>query len=71
MMKADGVTINDVPKTHFVLTMVDYRRIEFDQSDLQIPLQFIGVFSYFHTRVPSETEMHACEKLFLTPESSD
>ena len=65
------VAINDVPKIHCEDPMVDDHIVSFDKSDLQIPLQLNGVFSCFNTRVPTERELHECEKTFLAPDSSN
>ena len=70
-MKAGGATINDVPKIHCEDHIVNDHTVSFEHSNLRIPLQLNGVFSYFHTRVPTEIELHECEKLFLTPDSSN
>ena len=70
IMRADGVIVNDVPKIHCEDPVVDDHCVSFDHSDLRIPLQLNGVFSYFRTRVPTEREIHECEKVFLTPDSS-
>ena len=71
IMRDDGDIINDAPKIYCEDSIVDDHSISFDQSYLQIPLQLNGVFSYFHTRVLTETEPCECEKLFLTPDSSE
>ena len=71
IMRARGVIVNDVPKIHCKDPVVDNHYISFDNSDLKIPLQLNGVFSYFQTRVITERELHECEKVFLIPDSSD
>ena len=71
MMRDGGVSINDAPKTHCENTVVDDHVFLFDYSDLWIPLQLNGVLSCFHTRVLTKRELHECEKLLLTPYSSD
>ena len=67
VMRSGGVVVNDVPKLQCEDPAVDDHCISFDDSDLRIPLQLNGTFSYFHTRVPTERELHECEKVFLTP----
>ena len=54
IMRAGGVIVNDIPKIHCECPEVDDHFISFDHSDLRILLQLNGVFSYFHTRVPTE-----------------
>ena len=62
---------HDVPKIHYEDSAVDDHSVSFDHYELQIPLQLNGVFSCFHTKVHTERELHDCEKIFLTPDSSD
>ena len=50
MLRTVGVIVNDVPKIHCEDPAVDNHCISFDNSDLWIPFQINGVFSYFHTR---------------------
>ena len=71
MLRAGSVVVNNVPKIHCECPAVEDHCILFGQSELRILLQINGVSSYFHTRVPAERELHECEKLFLTPCSSD
>ena len=71
IMRACGVIVNDVPKIHCEDPAVDNHCTPFDNSDLRIPLQLNGVFSCFHTRVPTERELNECAKVFLTPDLSD
>ena len=54
IMRDGGVIVNDAPKIHSEDPVVFYYCISFDHSNLRIPLQLNGVFSYFHTRVPTE-----------------
>ena len=65
-----GVIINDVPKIYCEHPEVENYCVLFDQYDLRTPLQLNGVFSCFHARVPTKRELHGCEKLILTPDSS-
>ena len=70
VMRASGVTLNDTPKIHSKDPTIDDYCITFEDSDLRIPLQLSGVFSYFHTRKPTLSELHECPKLFLTPDAN-
>ena len=45
--------------------------VSFEHSDLRIPLQLNNAFSCFHARLPTEREIHECEKILLTLYSSD
>ena len=71
IMRAGGVTINDVPKIHCKDPVLDDHSISFYHFDLPIPLQLNGMFSCFHMRIKDERELNECEKLFLTLDSSD
>ena len=51
IMRAGGIIVNDVPKIHCEDPTVDNHCVSFDHSDLWIPLQLNGVFSYFHSRM--------------------
>ncbi len=71
IMRAGGVTVNDVPKIHCTDPTVDDHCIVFGDKDFRIPLQLIGTFSYFHSRLPTVQELHDCDKYFITPDARD
>ena len=74
IMRAAGVNVSDVAKIHCADPTVDDHCIIFGdggKDDLRIPLQLQGIFSYFHTRIPTKTELMDCDKLFITPDASD
>ena len=71
IMRAGGIATNDVPKIHCEDPVVNDYSIYSEHSDLRITLQLNGVFSHFQTIVTTERELKECEKLFLTPGSSD
>ena len=71
VMRAAGVTLNETTKIHSKDPTIDDHCITFEDSDLRIPLQLSGVFSYFHTRKQTLSELHECPKLFLTPDAND
>ena len=54
IIRAGGVSVNDIPKIYCEYPAVDNHCILFDNSGLWIQFQLNGVFSYFHTRVPTE-----------------
>ena len=62
IMRAGGTIANDVPKIHNEEPTVDNHCVLFDNSDLQIPLQLNRVFSYFHTRVPTERNLMSARR---------
>ena len=71
IMRAGGVHVNDVPKIHCESPEIEDHSISFEGTELLIPLQLDGIFSYFHTRMPTTKELHECEKVFISPDSSD
>ena len=71
IMRAGGVTVHDIPKIHCNDPSNDDHCITFRESDLRIPLQLIGTFSYFHSRMPHVDELQNCDKIIITPDSED
>ena len=69
-IRSCGVAINDSPKINCEDPVVNDHIVYFEHFNLRIPLKLNVVFSNFHTRVPTEIELHDCEKLSLTPDSS-
>ena len=71
VIRAAGVTLNDTPKIHSKDPTIYNHCITFEDSDLRIPLQLSGFFSYFYTIKSTLSELHECPKLFLTPDVND
>ena len=71
VMRAAGVALNETPNIHSKDPKIDNHCITFEDSDIRIPLQLTGVFSYFHTRKPTLSVLHECPKLFLTLDTND
>ena len=71
IMREGGLVVNETPKIHSNYPSIEDHSITFPDSSLRIPLQLSGIFSYFHSRKPSERELYDCRKLFLTPDSND
>lgn len=71
VMREGGVIVNEKPKIHCENPTVDDHCISFHSCDLRIPLSLTGVFSYFQTRMPTVGELESCDKVFITPDSSD
>jgi hypothetical protein len=71
IMRAGGVVVNDTAKIHCAQPTVDDHCIQFTDSELKIPLQLNGIFSYFNSRLPSIIELRDCDKLFITPDAID
>ena len=70
-MREGGVTVNDTPKVHCVEPTIEDHCITFKDSDLRIPLQLNGVFSYFNTRKPLPSELYDKDRVFLTPDAGE
>ena len=70
-MRDIDVAIHEAPQIHCEDPIVDNHSVSFDHSNLCIPLQLNGLISPFHTRSPTEIKLNECEKLFVTPRSSD
>lgn len=69
ILREAGVIVSDTPKIHIKSPSKDDHSILFTDENLRVPLQLIGVFSFFHTRIPTEEEISSCPKLFMTPDS--
>jgi hypothetical protein len=69
LLREAGVICNDVPKIHFDNPGNNDHAIIVRDSNLQIPLQLWGVFSFFHTRSPTSDELTSCKKI-ITPDST-
>ena len=69
ILREAGVQCNDVPKIHVNTPTVDDHSIFFPESELRIPLQLWGIFSFFHTRKPTHDEIESCDKIIITPDS--
>ena len=71
IIQAGSATVNDTAKIDCADPIVDNHCIILCNTDLRIPLQLVGTFSYFHSRMPLVHELHDCDKVFITPDSSD
>ena len=49
---------------------VDDHALSFAVINIRIPLQLWGVFSYFHTRVPTSDNIIQCDQVLLPPGST-
>ena len=70
-MKDGGVIASDVPKIHYEDPTIEDHCIRFKNSDLKIPMQLSGTFSYFYSRLTTVDQLYSCDKIFITPDSSD
>ena len=58
IIRARGVTFNDILKIHCDYSIVDDQAVSFKHSYLRAPFQLNGAFSCFYTTVPVERELH-------------
>ena len=71
IMRYGGLIVSAVPKINFKDPTIVYHYIRFKNSDLKIPMQLSGMFLFFRPRLPTVDELYSCDKLFITPDSSD
>ena len=70
ILREARLEVNETPKIHMQEPTVKGHSIFFPENSLRIPLQLWGIFSFFHSRIPTLDEINDAEKLFLTPDSS-
>ena len=66
-----GITVYEIPKIHVADPVSSDHSISFPSSNLLIPLQLQGTFSYFPSRIPTSEEIHSCDKIFITPDGTN
>ena len=66
-MRESGATVNYTLKIHCNYPTSNDHCITFSESELNISLLINGTFSFFHTRKPTDDEIHLCEKISITP----
>ena len=71
ILREGGHIVNDVPKYQLSEPTVDDHCILLSGTDpvARIPLQLSGIFSFFHTRKPTDDEIIGCTKIIMTPDS--
>ena len=57
--------VNDTPKIQLENPTVEDHSIYFQETGLRIPLQLLGVFSYFPTSKPTSEDMKDSEEVYL------
>ena len=70
ILREGGVIVNECPKSQAVHPTDEDHSLFFSDADLRIHLDLNGTFSSFRTRTPSEEELAACDKIFITPDST-
>ena len=71
IMREAGLIVKDTAKIHIADPDSSDHAISFPDIDLRVPLQLWGVFSFFHSRMPTSDEIAHCDKVFITPDSSN
>ena len=69
-MRQGGVTVDEKPKIHCPDPTSNNHCISFQDNDMWISLQLNGIFSFFHTKTPTEDELLGCDRLFISPDES-
>ena len=71
ILREAGLELQDVPKIHVKDPNVDYHSIYVSAINLKIPLLLHGIFSYFVTKIPTDSEIEdaGCDVFFFTPDS--
>ena len=68
IMQEKGVQVKDTPKIHMNDPDENEHAIVFPKTEIRIPLQLWGVFSYFPSRKPTVEELQGAEVIYmLTP----
>ena len=62
--------VNEVPKFQSNSNKIEAHCIRSKDSDLCTHLDLSGIFSFFPVLKPSMNELHDCDKVFMTPDSS-
>ena len=68
-MIESGATVNSVAKMCCPYPSIDDHFIPLVSSDLRIPLNLNGTFSYFHIRRPTQDDLSSCDKILITPDT--
>ena len=57
VIRREGHTLSDVPKIQVADPSIDDHSLLFKNSDVRIPLQLVGITSYFSSRIPTADEV--------------
>ena len=68
IMREAGLIVHDIPKIHVQDPSQYDHSIQDPDTDLLIPLQLNGIFSFFHTRKPTDDEIAYSPRILLTPD---
>jgi len=70
ILREAGLQVHETPKIHINDPDISDHAITFPDDGFRIPLQLWGIFSFFHTRIPTTDEIKYGNPIFLTPDSS-
>jgi hypothetical protein len=62
-MEDYGIEVNDAPGQYVASSQ---HSLYVPDSDLRIPLQLLGIFSFLDSRKPMKQEIDKCEHIILT-----
>ena len=69
ILREAGVQVRDTPKIHVDDPTVSDHAITLPDANLSIPLKLNGIFSFFHTRMPTIAEVETLDPILITPDS--
>ena len=71
LIREAGLSVDECPKYQSPSPSIENHSIHIETSDLRIPLKLNGTFSYFDSRIPTIDELRDCDKIFITPDSTE
>ena len=70
ILREAGIIVNDTAKIHLKDPGKHDHAIVCPNDDLLIPLSLNGIFSFFHTRLPTTEEVQTCPVICMTPDGA-
>ena len=71
IVREADIPIDECPKSQAAHPTVDNHSMYLPSQDLRIPIQLRHTFSYFESRKPTNDELSQCDKIFITPDSTN
>ena len=71
IVREAGIQLDKFPKFQTSNPTVNSHSMHILNQNLCISFKFTNTFSYFETRKPTENELHAYDKIFITPDVSN
>ena len=69
ILREARITVNDTAKIHKDNPGKKDHAIIIESEPLTIPLQLNGIFSFFHSRMPTKDDINIALSIHMTPES--